>query len=273
MIEAVCPGCGKAWKLPVADRTYTCRACGGPVGGAAPAAIVPEVPAFDPVSEVPAPGQAGEPAGESVAAGSAPPEGSAANPAPLRTAARLRARPQVADYRLKYAQNEHKARSKAAAGWMFWLGVIFIVAGAFMGYTAQKQANEALEVLSEYEPDELLTVPGHSKPVKVADLIAEVKTEALRVWVINGILAASFIGLSFWARRAPLPAAVTGLCLFLVIQVVNGMIDPVTLVKGWLLKVLFIGAMVKTITSAMAERAAARAVRPAASEPEPVATP
>jgi hypothetical protein len=31
MIQATCPGCGKVWQVPHADRIYKCRACGGDV--------------------------------------------------------------------------------------------------------------------------------------------------------------------------------------------------------------------------------------------------
>jgi hypothetical protein len=165
----------------------------------------------------------------------------------------------VNDYRLKYAQREHKARSKVAARWMLWLGLILIVLGGIAGYGAKQDAARALEVLARHDPDEVLHVPGRD-PAKASELAEEVKTEALRVWVLNGVLAAAFIALAFWARKAPLPAAVTGLCLYLVLQLLVFLGDPTTLLKGLVFKIFFVLAMAKTISSALSERALLKAV-------------
>jgi Trk-type K+ transport system membrane component len=198
-----------------------------------------------------------------------PPAAAPAAPPPIP-----KRRSQVNEYRLKYAQREHKARSKAAARWLLWLGLIFLVIGIFAGFLTARDAEDALTVLSEHDPDEMLDIPGRPSPAKVSDVIAEVKTEAIRVWVIHGVLAATFLALSFWAKKAPLPAAVTGLSVYLVIQLVNFLDDPTTLLQGMVLKILFIGAMAKTISSAMSERNLMRAVRPSAvAEPEPAPEP
>lgn len=82
------------------------------------------------------------------------------------------------------------------------------------------------------------------------------------MWVIHLILGAAFVALSFWARKAPLPAAITGLSLYLVIQLLNFIHDPSTLVQGMVVKILFIMAMVKTISSAVSEQAWLKTARP-----------
>ena len=265
MVEATCAGCGKTWKVPAAGKQYACRVCGGAVVAAAPAADVvaagPAVAAAsDPVVAAPPdPAMVG-----------APEEAPAA---PHRGHLAHRRRSQVHEFRLKYAQREHKQRSQAAWRWMLWLGLLFIVMGAFAGFSTKKDADKALAVLAEHDPDETLQIPGRSRPVRVSELAAEVKSEALRVWVIHGVLAAAFIGLAFWGRKAPLPAAVTGLCLYLVIQVLNLIHDPTTLAQGLVFKVLFIGAMAKAISSAMSERALTKAAARAEPELEPAPAP
>lgn len=244
MLDALCPGCGKTWKVPVAGKKYPCRVCGADVVAAVK---LPEA-ALDEATAAPV---------TTAAPGSGPP------PLPNR-------RSQVNEFRLKYAAREHKARSKASVHWLLGIGILFVIGGVFVGIMAGREADKALELLAEHEPDEMLDVPGRSQPVRVSALMDEVRSESLRVWVIHGVLAASFIGLSFWARKAPLPAAITGLCIYLVLLVVNLIVDPATLLQGVVIKGLFIAAMVKTITSAMTERTLMKAAqRDAAPESAP----
>src|SRR5688500_11951226 len=60
-------------------------------------------------------------------------------------------------------------------------------------------------------------------------------------------LSAIHIGLWWWAKTAPFPAAVVALVLFITVQLINAAMDPSTLYKGFLIKILFLVALIKAV--------------------------
>lgn len=55
------------------------------------------------------------------------------------------------------------------------------------------------------------------------------------------------VGLYVWARVAPLAAAVVSLVLFLTLHLANAVLEPSSIYKGMIVKVLFIVVLVKAI--------------------------
>ncbi|MFK8046035.1 MAG: hypothetical protein AB8B72_11110 [Crocinitomicaceae bacterium] len=62
-------------------------------------------------------------------------------------------------------------------------------------------------------------------------------------------LGAVFIGLYFLGVKKPMLALVSGLVIFLTIHILSAILDPETIVKGIILKVIFIVLLVRGITS------------------------
>ena len=88
------------------------------------------------------------------------------------------------------------------------------------------------------------------------ELRSEIDAEVLFVFVANYGLAVIMFGLVFWAARSPLPATVTGLCLYLAVHVLNAIFDPTTLFQGLIWKVVIISVFVGGIKAAVSEKAA-----------------
>lgn len=65
---------------------------------------------------------------------------------------------------------------------------------------------------------------------------------------IFGIATAYWV-LFAWALRNPLPAAIVGLVIYITLWVVDVIADPTALAKGWLVKVLVIGALGQAIAA------------------------
>jgi hypothetical protein len=264
-IEATCAGCGKRWRVAAAERKYKCRDCGGTVSAetaAAPAAAPPDAGGGEAVA---APATA--PADPAAA-----PEGVAAAPVPPRRVP-ARGRRDLTPYLLANAQREHRERSRSAMRWLAGVGVASLIFGIFSGIVANREAETARKILADMDADEVVSAPDLGERT-VGQLREELGAEVRRTWAINLLLPAAFIALAFWSRKAPLPAAITGLSLYLVILVVNFVIEPSTLFKGMVVKVLFIMAMLKAISSAVSEQAwlkAARAKAAAEPAPEPAA--
>jgi len=55
------------------------------------------------------------------------------------------------------------------------------------------------------------------------------------------------VGLWLWAKRAPLAAAVVSLVLFVTLHSINAALDPSSIYKGIIIKVLFVAVLVKAI--------------------------
>lgn len=77
--------------------------------------------------------------------------------------------------------------------------------------------------------------------------------------LVTATLSALFFGLAFWARRQPLPAAVTGLTIYVTLQVIAAVLNPATLPQGFVLKVIIILVLARAVKAgAMHRKLAAR---------------
>lgn len=226
-VEAICAGCGKTWRVPDATRTYLCKECGGKV------AVAEQSPAV----------------AEQVSA-SAPdtPQPAAPGPVPFG--------PRSAGSRVRQRVRVDRRRRVAKAGvWLIILSVLFALSGTITGFSAAsnaKKAHHALDQMSD-DPAEPLTFEDETKTK--AEWKQAVDQEVTLLFVVNYVLAAIFLGLFFWSRSSPLPAMITGLSVFLVLQVVSFVIDPATIAQGLLIKALAIVALISGIKAAVGQQA------------------
>lgn len=156
------------------------------------------------------------------------------------------------------AQQMHEAKRakdvRTASRWILALGVIFVLFGTFIGIQSRKAGANALELLSHRADDEVVEIEGESKTI--AEVRDAIRGEMVLPFVVNYLLAAVFIGLWFWSRKAPLPATVTALCIYLAVQVFNGIVDPTTLMQGLIVKIICILGLLAGVRAALAHRAA-----------------
>lgn len=71
---------------------------------------------------------------------------------------------------------------------------------------------------------------------------------------INLFFAFIYLVLAFWSEQKPFVALLIGLFLYITLIVINAIIDPVTLVRGIIWKVLIISYLGKGIYSALEAR-------------------
>lgn len=143
-------------------------------------------------------------------------------------------------------------RVRKASRWLLAISIIFVLFGTGYGLYARSEAGKAHEVLDGYADSDQLTVEG--KTYTAAELRRQIDREVWLTFGANYFLALVMLGLFFWSRRAPFPAMVTGLCVYLAVIVLNAVIDPKTLYQGILIKILFISALVAGIKTALEER-------------------
>jgi hypothetical protein len=85
---------------------------------------------------------------------------------------------------------------------------------------------------------------------------SEDPSTAIGVLIVNFALAATQGGLWWWAKRAIFPAAVASLALYVTVFLIEAVFDPTSLARGWLIKILFITALVKAIKAGLTVRRA-----------------
>ncbi len=153
---------------------------------------------------------------------------------------------------------------RKAVKWMIALGVMFILFGTFFGVKNYSEASTAINVLRNFDDDMTWPEPLDGKTVTVAQLRQRVYFEMYSIFVLNYLLALAMFGLSFWARKSPFPAMITALCLYLAVNVLNAIVDPATIAQGWLIKILFFGAMIAGIKASLVARAQERLDSPPA---------
>ncbi len=147
---------------------------------------------------------------------------------------------------------EVPAHVRKASKWLLAISIIFVLFGTGYGLYVRSQAEDARKVLAGRDDSEVMTVEG--KEWTVGELKKQVDREVWLTFGANYFLAVVMLGLYFWSRRAPFPAMVTGLCVYLAVIVLNAALDPKTLFQGILIKVLFISAMIAGIKAALEER-------------------
>lgn len=153
------------------------------------------------------------------------------------------------------ASASRRGKMLSAGRMLLILGALFLVFGTFSGFQVRRQAATAHARLHDYGPDEVLEFEGAA--VTVAELRRSIDFEVVAAFGTNYLLAGIMVALFFWAKRSPFPATLTGLCVYLVVLVLNAVVEPATLLKGVVLKVLIIAGLVGGMNAALAERAAA----------------
>jgi hypothetical protein len=78
--------------------------------------------------------------------------------------------------------------------------------------------------------------------------------EMVAAAVVVSIIALGFYGLAIWARFAPFPAAITGLCILLTLWALDAMLDPTSLVRGLIIKIIIIIFLVRAIKAGATHR-------------------
>ncbi|MFC0517859.1 zinc ribbon domain-containing protein [Mucilaginibacter angelicae] len=77
------------------------------------------------------------------------------------------------------------------------------------------------------------------------------EAEVVAVVITNLIMAAIFLVLGAYSKKKPLACIISGLSLYVIVQVLNAIIDPISIAQGIIIKIVIIGYMIRGIKSAM----------------------
>ena len=115
-------------------------------------------------------------------------------------------------------ENE-KTKIRKASKWILAISIMFIIFGTILGFMQRSIAVKAQANLAPYEESHIWETPINGKKYTVGELRANINQEVILVFITNYFLAAVMFGLFLWARKAPFPAMVTALCVYLAVIV------------------------------------------------------
>lgn len=97
--------------------------------------------------------------------------------------------------------------------------------------------------------------------VQVLGVVYLLVTEELdmAMMVVMLVFAAVYVGLWAWCKRNPLAASIVALVVFVAVHVVEALIDPAALARGWVIIVGIIAALVWAVASGLEHRKLMRA--------------
>ena len=149
---------------------------------------------------------------------------------------------------------KEKQKIRKASRWILAISIMFLIFGTFLGFRQKSVAEDAQKKIAPYEESHVWEMPINGKNYTVGELRDKIEQEVILVFITNYFLAAVMFGLYLWARRSPFPALVTALCVYLSVIVLNGIVDPKTLVQGIIIKIFFITALIAGIKTSLVAR-------------------
>jgi hypothetical protein len=164
------------------------------------------------------------------------------------------------------AQSARTKQLKTARGILFFVGILTVIANAALVWFAQAVVDSQIEA-------ELKTLRAQQMVIDQA-AVDEFREQAVRTTrLVNGI--AVFIGFLFIVGAVkvysyPVPVTVTSLILYIGCWAVFGVLDPTTLARGWIIKLLVAAGLFKAVQAALAYESERKA---AAQEELPAETP
>lgn len=160
---------------------------------------------------------------------------------------------------IKTLTPEEQKKINRAAKWILALSILFIIFGTIFGFMQKSEAEKAKNNLAQFEDSFVIDEPINGKKYTVGELKDKIDQEVLWVFLTNYFLAVVMFGLYRWAKKSPFPAIVTALCVYLAVIVLNAIIDPLTIVQGIIIKIIFISALIAGIKSSLATRKISKA--------------
>lgn len=74
------------------------------------------------------------------------------------------------------------------------------------------------------------------------------------ILLITGVLGSIFIACAFWARKQPLPASITGITIYITIELIGAIQNPALVIQGWPFKIIIIAILVRAIQAGLMHR-------------------
>ena len=128
-----------------------------------------------------------------------------------------------------------------------------VVGKKIQGMTLEKTMTSAKRCLFAVGILQLIAGGIFYAGLRVAEEEA-VRQELLSMLIGVGLIGILYIVLGFWAKRSPLPASIVGLVLYISLLVFDGVSDPASLARGWIMKIIVLMVLIKGIKAGIQYR-------------------
>jgi len=75
--------------------------------------------------------------------------------------------------------------------------------------------------------------------------------EAFSLLITNVILVGAFLSFGVWSKSKPTTALISGLALYLIVQILNAIVSPMSIFSGIIMKVIIIAYLIKGIKAVL----------------------
>jgi hypothetical protein len=147
----------------------------------------------------------------------------------------------------KYAKQTYQGKMKSGRTTILVCGILFTLGTVVLHFMLQSELGKA--------EAQIRLAKGNAQYDQ--DAVAEAEKELAKgagmarlVVIAHGVLAATFYGLWGWAKSRPLPATLAALILFIAVQLIGAALEPESIVKGILVKVLILVALIGAVNAA-----------------------
>jgi len=162
----------------------------------------------------------------------------------------------------KRERAENQQKVNRGRRWMLIVAVLTLFQAVFLYFSGMSEIDKAVR---EAEHSDLgLTPAERDAEIKAttgmtwAELIEQSRGSVRLMAGIAGVLGAAFVGLWWWAQTNPFAAALTALLMYVTSQVIGGMMEPESFLKGFIIKIFIVVALFSAVSAGHRERAYAR---------------
>jgi len=114
--------------------------------------------------------------------------------------------------------------------------------------------------------DDLFSMEGYDKPVRNARIVLFIlaalqlvglltsfslpEAEKIASIVVYVFLTLLFVALAFWTKQKPFTAIVTALIIYTLLIVASAIVDPATILQGWIVKIVVFVLLINSVNNA-----------------------
>jgi hypothetical protein len=149
-----------------------------------------------------------------------------------------------------------------ARRWLLTMAILTLVAAiAFFAIgrsEVEKQIQSAEAQTRTLTPEQRDAAAKKALGLTWDEAMARDRRNVVLLFAVNVALAAIYGGLWYWAKRNALAASLVALTLYITVTVVSLVLSPETmmqgLAQGWIVRVVFVGVLLRAVLSAVKER-------------------
>ena len=148
---------------------------------------------------------------------------------------------------LKHEKQTHQQRVRSGRTTILVVAVLTVLASVVIYFVGMSPINEARAQVNSVRNSE------NVDPASVVDADAKNNKAAATITLIAGVnlvLGLIYFGLWFWAKSRPLPAVLAALILYVTVWIGSAVIDPASAASGFIMKIIIIAFLIKSIDSA-----------------------